>query len=475
MGAKFSYALTGLATGLMVSWWLMLEVSPDQAFLGHAGQVSSRAMAPRGSNKALPAGKSRDTHVSQPHQTSVARYAAPSLFRSSIDDQAKRVDQADRATLESFVAAVATGPLRPSGTIAPQRANASESPPTLASPHATPPPASQHSNGEAVRELATPVIVPTPRHVRRSEVAHKLRLPLHKTQTSLKPISSSPFPYDGRMPGKGSFFLNASVDGRPAHRTGSGRLYVADETYSDNRSLLHLPRGFNVNASGAIVLYFHGHGAKLKRDIWKRQQLPQQITMSGMNAALVAPQFAVDARDSSIGRFWKPGALRRYLDEVAGELARLYGDSKAEAAFMRMPIIIVGYSGGYLPAAWAIVNGGIRDRVLGVVLLDALYGHASTFQNFISTQRRAFFISAYGQSTQHGNIRFKAWLEEAGNSVAQSMPKVLDPGTIAVIKATKRHRDYVTNAWTPYPLADVLRRAPSLAKIGTENRYASRH
>jgi hypothetical protein len=33
----------------------------------------------------------------------------------------------------------------------------------------------------------------------------------------------------------------------------------------------------------------------------------------------------------------------------------------------------------------------------------------------------------------------------------------------------------VTNAWTPFPLADVLRRAPSLAKIGTENRYASRH
>ena len=77
---------------------------------------------------------------------------------------------------------------------------------------------------------------------------------------------------------------------------------------------------------GVIVVFFHGNGATLERDVRDRQLVPQQITDSGVNAVLLAPQMAVDAADSSAGKFWQPGGLKRFMDELADHLARLTGD-----------------------------------------------------------------------------------------------------------------------------------------------------
>ena len=49
--------------------------------------------------------------------------------------------------------------------------------------------------------------------------------------------------------------------------------------------------------------------------------------------ALVAPQLAFDAANSSAGNFWKPGHFATYLDEAAERLMRLYGDRRAGAHF----------------------------------------------------------------------------------------------------------------------------------------------
>ena len=119
----------------------------------------------------------------------------------------------------------------------------------------------------------------------------------------------------------------------------------------------------------------------------------------------------------------------------------------------------------------------IRDRLAaqcGDILLDALYGYNSTFQNFITRQRNAFFVSAYAQSTAEGNAELRASLEAAGIPAANTMPTVLNKGTVAVISAPVLHRDYVTRAWTPFPIADVLQRIPSLGRIAPPDRYASR-
>ena len=92
--------------------------------------------------------------------------------------------------------------------------------------------------------------------------------------------------------------------------------------HDDPRVLLHIPRGFDASRPAVMVLFFHGHGATLERDVHLRQQLPRQISESGMNAVLVAPQLAVDARDSSPGKLWEPEGVKRFMAEAANKLAK---------------------------------------------------------------------------------------------------------------------------------------------------------
>ena len=85
-----------------------------------------------------------------------------------------------------------------------------------------------------------------------------------------------------------------------------------------------------------MVVFFHGHGATLERDVRDRQRLPDQISAAGLNAVLVAPQFAFDAADSSAGKFWEPDGFKHFLDEV-GEEAR-HRSMATSAAPRRSPI-----------------------------------------------------------------------------------------------------------------------------------------
>ena len=62
-----------------------------------------------------------------------------------------------------------------------------------------------------------------------------------------------------------------------------------------------------------------------------------------------------------------------------------------------MPIVIVGYSGGFLPTASSFV-GGISDRVRGVILLDAIYGELTSSLPG-SDHRNGFFVSSYTRYT----------------------------------------------------------------------------
>ena len=123
-------------------------------------------------------------------------------------------------------------------------------------------------------------------------------------------------------------FLDISKDGRRGHRSYGGRVYWQDETYNDNRVLMHVPENFDIRKPGVIVVFFHGNGATLERDVRDRQLVPQQISDSGVNAVLLAPQLAVDAADFSAGKFWQPGGLKRFVDESADHLASLYGDPR---------------------------------------------------------------------------------------------------------------------------------------------------
>ena len=68
-------------------------------------------------------------------------------------------------------------------------------------------------------------------------------------------------------------------------------------SFSDNRALVHIPKGFDARRPGLIVVFLHGHRATLERDVRDRQKVAEQIAEGNVNAVLIAPQFAVNASD----------------------------------------------------------------------------------------------------------------------------------------------------------------------------------
>ena len=115
--------------------------------------------------------------------------------------------------------------------------------------------------------------------------------------TSLVHFETAPFPYHGIVPNSGEPFLNAGTEGRCGHVNYNGNVLWESQTFSDDRVLLHIPPGFDPQRPAVMVVFFHGHGANLAQDVYDRQQVPAQITAAGVNAVLVAPQFAVNAAD----------------------------------------------------------------------------------------------------------------------------------------------------------------------------------
>jgi len=278
-------------------------------------------------------------------------------------------------------------------------------------------------------------------------------------------FKNSAFPYHGTIPASGDSedagrpFLNVEENGRLGHKSPRGGVHWEDETYSDRRVLVAASPNFDPKAPGVIVVYFHGNNATLARDVVGRQQAPRQVAASRLNAVLVAPQLAVDARDSSAGNFWREGGFGAFLEEAETKIAK-YFPNASRADFERMPVVIVAYSGGYLPAAFSLAHGGARDRIKGVVLLDALYGEPDKFARWIEQERgRAFFVSSYSTSSRAENMAMRARLERDGVPSISGVPATLGPGVVAFVDAGDvSHDDFVNSAWTSDPLTDVLSR-----------------
>lgn len=284
-----------------------------------------------------------------------------------------------------------------------------------------------------------------------------------EAKTELIPFRNSAFPHGAKLTRASSPFtiINGEQQGR---QTSHGGVYWERGVHNDPRVLLHIPRHFDLKKPGVLVLFFHGHGATLERDVWRRQQTPAQVSASGVNAVLAAPQFAVDAADSSPGNLGDAGGLERFLNEADAQLAAMYGDPKAAEAFSRLPVVIVGYSGGYLPTARALERGGAANRVKGVVLLDGLYGNIDNFTTWITKNRSAFFVSSYTRSTSRHNGTLKEILASRKIPFATSVKPELEKGSVWFLSTggDVTHRDFVTRAWAKNPVQDLLLRMKNL-------------
>jgi hypothetical protein len=267
-------------------------------------------------------------------------------------------------------------------------------------------------------------------------------LPMAEAKTEITDFATAPFPYHGSEHGPRDSGI-----------------------YSDDHVLLHIPAGFDPRKPAVMVVFFHGHGATLARDVRDRQKLPEQISAAGANAVLVAPQFAYDAADSSSGKFWEEDGFKRFLNEAAQKLSVMYGDPHSTFTFANMPIVLVSYSGGYGPALSVLARGGANARIKGIVMLDSLYAGIDQFADWIADHRSTFFISSYTGGTARHNAELEHALDERSVPYGSTLRTGHLQGMVTFMSVDKRHRDYVTNAWADFPITDVLTRMDDLPKV----------
>ena len=161
--------------------------------------------------------------------------------------------------------------------------------------------------------------------------------------------------------------------------------------------------------------------------------------------------------NSSAGKFWEPGGFKRFLDEAADRLATLYGDPHSSAAFARMPIVLVAYSGGFGPTLSVLDHGGVKSRVRGIVLLDALYSGTSQFANWIANDRSTFFVSSYTPHTQRLNAELAQLIRERSIPYGSELKHRQLAGSVTFLPTGSiSHRDFVNRAWVESPLKDIL-------------------
>ena len=161
-----------------------------------------------------------------------------------------------------------------------------------------------------------------------------------------------------------------------------------------------------------------------------------------------------------------PGAFARFMGEAAATLAGLWGSRSTRAAFAGLPIILVAYSGGYDPAAYALTVGGVGRRIRGVILLDALVGEDQRFASWIAASHRsAFFFSGYSGAAAEGNADVMQRIRAAGIRYSTQLPEALEPGEVVFLPvAGVDHDDFVTSAWVSDPMAWLLARIDGFDK-----------
>ena len=240
-------------------------------------------------------------------------------------------------------------------------------------------------------------------------------------------------------------------------------------TYSDRRSLLYLPAGYDPQRPSLIVLYLHGQGATLERDV---------ISAPGRAAAdrRIGPERGAGGAaarrsmppNSSAGNFWRPGHFAAYIDEAAERLMRLYGDRRAGAHFNQAPVVVVAYSGGYLSAAYALRARRRRPS------------HQGRDPDGCALWRRGQ-VRGLGRGAPPPGVpaerlhrihartrtrRCRACWTSGACPTSRACRRRSVPGNdrLRAVRRLDMHGDFVTRAWRPDPLKHALAMIPGYAR-----------
>ncbi|HKU99221.1 MAG TPA: hypothetical protein VJR58_28260 [Vineibacter sp.] len=261
--------------------------------------------------------------------------------------------------------------------------------------------------------------------------------------------------------------------------------------FDDARTLLHVTPDFDPARPFVIVVFFHGWCATLTRraggsryHVVESYRLLDQVDDAGLNAVVVAPQFARDADLDVVdtpghpGRFAEPGGFARFLDEATARIARQRGDDPAR--YGTAPVVLASFSGGYRAAAMALTIGGGADRVIGFLGLDTIYGETQAFASwFAANHRRAFIAAVYTGGREHDFASAGPTLDLAREladrhlpsvQVRDSLPRRLRPGVAAFhhVGDPDLHLDLVASGWPRFnaPVRRLLARLPGFIRTG---------
>jgi len=262
-----------------------------------------------------------------------------------------------------------------------------------------------------------------------------------------------------------------------------------DGVFDDPRTLVHVTPDFDPSQPFVIIVFFHGWCATLTRRIGggryhvvETYRLIEQVDASGLNAVLVAPQFARDADADVVempghpGKFESDRGFARFLNEAAARIALQLGDQPAW--YRRAPVLLMSFSGGYRAAARALTAGGVSERLIGFIGLDTIYGELGAFASwFAACHRQAFLAAVYTGGREHDHASAGPTLRLAQSlaalplpdvDVRESLPQRLDPGIAAFqhVGDPDLHLDLVGAGWPGFdrPVRRLLARVPGFSR-----------
>jgi hypothetical protein len=277
--------------------------------------------------------------------------------------------------------------------------------------------------------------------------------------TFIAKLDHAPYPYAGKVADTEHDFFD-TVDPTSGERFHTNRYGVrlAEKThYLDNSVLFHIPIHFDPRKPLTYVVFFHA----LQTNISKSNQdyaLAKQLEKSGLNAILVMPQLARNAADTSPGKFFQRNVFGMFMTEVAEVLANRLGKS-CHNALAEAPIVIAAFSGGFKAAAYVLDRGGLDERIIGALLLDALYEDVDKFDHWIRANLdHAFFVSIYGQGECEKNSRALAMQLNRLELLEHPIwPGRVAKGQILLVHSPHKHNDIPLLGPPAEPLRTVLR------------------
>jgi len=204
-------------------------------------------------------------------------------------------------------------------------------------------------------------------------------------------LSSAPFPHPLRDRG---------------HTYGK-QFYPKEKHYNDSSVALFIPKGFRPTNAVDFVVHIHGWWNNIDTAL-KYYLLPQQLAESSKNAILVVPEGPRNAPDFFWGKLEDPGGFKKFIEDVADYLFRTGKTTTRNIG----NVILSGHSGAYHAISYALMQGGVPEKIREVYLFDALYGQTEKFANWIDhSQGKMVVIYTDSGGTKHeteslmGNLR----------------------------------------------------------------------